>query len=157
MNGMFIAWKNGYQSMIVAPTTLLSSQHFKSMQERFKKYNIKIGKLDRFTKGKEKTALLKGLEEGSVDIVVGTHALLKAKFKKLAFIIIDEEHKFGVKQKEALKEMAVDVHLLSMSATPIPRSLNMALSKVKTFSEILTPPIDRQGVRTFVKSYNKRF
>ncbi len=156
MNGMFIAWRNGYQSMIVAPTTLLSSQHFKSMQERFKKYNIKIGKLDRFTKGKEKTALLKGLEEGSVDMVVGTHALLKAKFKKLAFIIIDEEHKFGVKQKEALKEMAVDVHLLSMSATPIPRSLNMALSKVKTFSEILTPPIDRQGVRTFVKSYNKK-
>ncbi len=156
MNGMFIAWKNGYQSMIVAPTTLLSSQHFKSMQERFKKYNIKIGKLDRFTKGKEKTALLKGLEEGSIDMVVGTHALLKAKFKKLAFIIIDEEHKFGVKQKEALKEMAVDVHLLSMSATPIPRSLNMALSKVKTFSEILTPPIDRQGVRTFVKSYNKK-
>ncbi len=156
MNGMFIAWKNGYQSMIVAPTTLLSSQHFKSMQERFKKYNIKIGKLDRFTKGKEKTALLKGLEEGSVDMVVGTHALLKAKFKKLAFIIIDEEHKFGVKQKEALKEMAVDVHLLSMSATPIPRSLNMALSKVKTFSEILTPPIDRQGVRTFVKSYDKK-
>ncbi len=156
MNGMFIAWKNGYQSMIVAPTTLLSSQHFKSMQERFKKYNIKIGKLDRFTKGKEKTALLKGLEEGSIDMVVGTHALLKAKFKKLAFIIIDEEHKFGVKQKEALKEIAVNVHLLSMSATPIPRSLNMALSKVKTFSEILTPPIDRQGVRTFVKSYNKK-
>ncbi len=156
MNGMFIAWKNGYQSMIVAPTTLLSSQHFKSMQERFKEYNIKIGKLDRFTKGKEKTALLKGLEEGSIDMVVGTHALLKAKFKKLAFIIIDEEHKFGVKQKEALKEIAVNVHLLSMSATPIPRSLNMALSKVKTFSEILTPPIDRQGVRTFVKSYNKK-
>jgi len=156
MNGMFISWKNRYQSMMVAPTTLLCSQHFKSMQERFAKYDIKIGKLDRFTTGKAKTALLKGLEDGSIDMVVGTHALLKAKFKNLALIIIDEEHKFGVKQKEALKEIAIDVHLLSMSATPIPRSLNMALSQVKTFSEILTPPVDRQGVRTFVKSYNEK-
>jgi len=156
MNGMFIAWKSGYQSMLVAPTTLLSSQHFKSLKERFENYDITVGKLDRFTTGKEKTALLKGLKEGRVDMVVGTHALLKAEFKKLAFIIIDEEHKFGVKQKEALKEMAIDVHLLSMSATPIPRSLNMALSSVKTFSEILTPPIERQGVRTFVKSYDEK-
>lgn len=156
MNGMFIAWKNGYQSMMVAPTTLLSSQHFKSMKERFVKYGIKLGKLDRFTTGKEKTALLKGLKEGTVDMVVGTHALLKAEFKNLAFIIIDEEHKFGVKQKEALKEIAINVHLLSMSATPIPRSLNMALSSVKTFSEILTPPVERLGVRTFVKSYDEK-
>jgi transcription-repair coupling factor (superfamily II helicase) len=156
MNGMYIAWKNGYQSMIVAPTTLLTSQHFKSMQERFKNYNIKIGKLDRFTKPKAKRELLKGLEDGTIDMVVGTHALLKAKFKNLALIIIDEEHKFGVKQKEALKEIALNVHLLSMSATPIPRSLNMALSKVKSFSEILTPPINRERVRTFVKSYDNK-
>ncbi len=156
MNGMYMAWKNGYQSMMVAPTTLLSSQHFKSMQERFADYDIKLGKLDRYTTGKEKKALLAGLEEGTIDMVVGTHALLKAKFNKLGFIVIDEEHKFGVKQKEALKEMAIDVHLLSMSATPIPRSLNMALSQIKTFSEILTPPIERQGVRTFVKSYDEK-
>ncbi len=156
MNGMFIAWKNGYQSMMVAPTTLLSSQHFKSMKERYEKYDIKIGKLDRFTTAKEKKNLLEALEEGRVDMVVGTHALLKAKFKNLAFIIIDEEHKFGVKQKEALKEIAINVHLLSMSATPIPRSLNMALSQVKSFSEILTPPVERQGVRTFVKSYDEK-
>ena len=156
MNGMYMAWKNGYQSMMVAPTTLLSSQHFKSMKERFERYDIKIGKLDRFTTGKEKKVLLEALEDGRVDMVVGTHALIKAKFKKLAFIIIDEEHKFGVKQKEALKEIAIDVHLLSMSATPIPRSLNMAMSQVKTFSEILTPPVERQGVRTFVKSYDEK-
>ena len=156
MNGMYMAWKNGYQSMMVVPTTLLSSQHFKSMQERFANYEIKLGKLDRYTTGKEKKALLEALEDGRVDMVVGTHALIKAKFKKLAFIIIDEEHKFGVKQKEALKEIAIDVHLLSMSATPIPRSLNMAMSQVKTFSEILTPPIERQGVRTFVKSYDEK-
>ncbi|NOZ91607.1 MAG: DEAD/DEAH box helicase, partial [Epsilonproteobacteria bacterium] len=156
MNGMFIAWKNGYQSMMVAPTTLLSSQHFKSLKERFANYDIKIAKLDRFTTPKAKKEILRGLEEGTVDVVVGTHALLKAKFKKLAFVIIDEEHKFGVKQKEALKEISINVHLLSMSATPIPRSLNMALSQVKSFSEILTPPLQRQGVRTFVKSYDEK-
>ncbi|HIP51395.1 MAG TPA: DEAD/DEAH box helicase [Campylobacterales bacterium] len=156
MNGMYMAWKSGYQSMMVAPTTLLSSQHFKSIKERFAPYDIKIGKLDRFTTGKEKKALLEALEDGRVNMVVGTHALLKAKFKNLAFIIIDEEHKFGVKQKEAMKEIAIDVHLLSMSATPIPRSLNMAMSQVKTFSEILTPPVERQGVRTFVKSYDEK-
>ena len=156
MNGVFVAWKNGYQSMVVAPTTLLTTQHFKSFKDRFREYDINIAKLDRFTKTKEKNQILKGLEEGKIDVVIGTHALLKAKFKKLALIIIDEEHKFGVKQKEALKEMAIDVHLLSMSATPIPRSLNMALSKIKTFSEILTPPVDRAGVRTFVKNYDKK-
>jgi len=156
MNGMFIAWKNGYQSMIIAPTTLLVSQHFKSLKERFNKYNIKIAKLDRFTSTKEKKAILNGLEKKEIDIVVGTHALLKAKFKKLAFVVIDEEHKFGVKQKEALKEITSNTHLLSMSATPIPRSLNMALSEVKSFSEILTPPSTRENVRTFVKSYDKK-
>ena len=156
MNGMFIAVKNGYQAMMIAPTTLLSSQHYKSLKERFYAQGIKVAKLDRFSTTKEKNATLKGLEEGTIDVVVGTHALLKAKFKKLALVIIDEEHKFGVKQKEALKEISIDVHLLSMSATPIPRSLNLAMSDVKSFSEILTPPTERQGVRTFVKSYDDK-
>jgi transcription-repair coupling factor (superfamily II helicase) len=156
MNGMFIAVKNGYQAMMIAPTTLLSSQHYKSLKERFYGHDIKVAKLDRFSTTKEKNATLKGLAEGTIDVVVGTHALLKAKFKNLALVIIDEEHKFGVKQKEALKEIAIDVHLLSMSATPIPRSLNLAMSEVKSFSEILTPPTERQGVRTFVKSYDDK-
>ena len=156
MNGMFIAVKNGYQAMMIAPTTLLSSQHYKSLKERFYGHDIKIAKLDRFSTTKEKNATLKGLEAGTIDVVVGTHALLKARFKNLALVIIDEEHKFGVKQKEALKEIAIDVHLLSMSATPIPRSLNLAMSDVKSFSEILTPPTERQGVRTFVKSYDDK-
>ncbi len=156
MNGMFTAVKNGYQAMMIAPTTLLSSQHYKSLKERFDAHDIKVAKLDRFSTAKEKTLTLRGLEEGTIDVVVGTHALLKAKFKKLALVIIDEEHKFGVKQKEALKEIAIDVHLLSMSATPIPRSLNLAMSEVKSFSEILTPPTVRQGVRTFVKSYDDK-
>ncbi|MEA2047445.1 MAG: transcription-repair coupling factor [Campylobacterota bacterium] len=156
MNGMFIAVKNGYQAMMIAPTTLLSSQHYKSLKERFEGHNIQVAKLDRFSTTKEKNLTLRGLEEGTIDVVVGTHALLKAKFKHLALVIIDEEHKFGVKQKEALKEIAIDVHLLSMSATPIPRSLNLAMSDVKSFSEILTPPTERQGVRTFVKSYDDK-
>jgi len=156
MNGMFIAVKNGYQAMMIAPTTLLSSQHFKSLKERFYEHGIRVGKLDRFSTLKERNGTLQALEEGRLDVVVGTHALLKAKFKNLALVIIDEEHKFGVKQKEALKEIAIDVHLLSMSATPIPRSLNLAMSDVKSFSEILTPPTERQGVRTFVKSYDDK-
>ncbi|WP_373028426.1 transcription-repair coupling factor [Sulfurovum sp.] len=156
MNGMFVAVKNGYQAMMIAPTTLLSSQHYKSLKERFYGHDIKVAKLDRFSTTKEKNATLKGLQEGTIDVVVGTHALLKAKFKNLALVIIDEEHKFGVKQKEALKEISIDVHLLSMSATPIPRSLNLAMSEVKSFSEILTPPTERQGVRTFVKSYDDK-
>jgi len=156
MNAMFVAAKNGYQSMMIAPTTLLSSQHFKSLKERFYGHSIKVAKLDRFSTAKQKREVLAGLEEGNIDIVVGTHALLNVKFKNLALVIIDEEHKFGVKQKEALKEIAIDVHLLSMSATPIPRSLNMVMSDIKSFSEILTPPTERQGVRTFVKSYDEK-
>ena len=156
MNGIFAAVKSGYQAMMVAPTTLLSSQHYKSLRERLEKYHITIAKLDRFTTAKERKVILRGLEEGSIDMVVGTHALLKVKFAKLAFVIIDEEHKFGVRQKEALKEISVNVHLLSMSATPIPRSLNLALSHIKTFSEILTPPTERQGIRTFVKNFDEK-
>ena len=156
MNGMFAVVQSGYQAMMIAPTTLLSAQHYKSLVERFAPYEIRVAKLDRFSTAKEKREVLAGLEAGSIDLVVGTHALLKAKFKKLALVIIDEEHKFGVKQKEALKEIAIDVHLLSMSATPIPRSLNLAMSEVKSFSEILTPPTERQGVRTFVKSYDEK-
>ncbi len=156
MNGMWAAVKAGYQTLMIAPTTLLSSQHFKSLKQRFGKYEFRLAKLDRFTSAKEKKSILAGLADGSIDMVVGTHALLGAKFRSLALVVIDEEHKFGVKQKEALKELSIDTHLLSMSATPIPRSLNLALSQIKSFSEILTPPMERQGVRTFVKSYDEK-
>ena len=154
MNALFAVVKNGYQGAIVAPTTLLSSQHFKSLKDRFEKWDIRVAKIDRFTSAKSKKAILEGLLDGSIDVVVGTHALLNAKFKNLALVVIDEEHKFGVKQKERLKELTINTHLLSMSATPIPRSLNMALSQIKTFSEIFTPPTSRKGVRTFVKNYD---
>ncbi len=155
MNAIFAVVKSGYQAAIIAPTTLLSMQHFKSLQERFAKWGISVGKLDRFTSTKAKKDLLKGLEDGSIDVVVGTHGIMNAKFKNLALVVIDEEHKFGVKQKEALKKLTINTHLLSMSATPIPRSLNMALSQIKSFSEIFTPPTARKGVRTFVKNFDK--
>ena len=155
MNAILAVAKSGYQSAFVVPTTLLCAQHFKSVKERLGPFGVRIGKLDRFTSAKEKRELIKKLESGEVDLVVGTHALLSVKFKRLGFVIIDEEHKFGVKQKEALKKMSADVHLLSMSATPIPRSLNMALSKIKGYSELRTPPVERRGVRTFVKSFDE--
>jgi len=154
MNAIFAVVKNGYQTAIVVPTTLLSMQHFKSLKDRLSKWDIKIAKLDRFTTSKEKKEILVALEQGLIDVVVGTHGIVNVKFKNLALVVIDEEHKFGVKQKEALKKLTINTHLLSMSATPIPRSLNMALSEIKTFSEIFTPPTTRVGVRTFVKSFD---
>ena len=154
MNAIFATVRAGYQAMMIAPTTLLSSQHYRTLKERFKKWDIEVAKVDRFTTPAQKRDIAKRLKSGELKVVVGTHALLKLEFNNLALVVIDEEHKFGVKQKEALKQMALDVHLLSMSATPIPRSLNMALSEIKSFSEILTPPTQRVGVRTFVKNYD---
>ena len=155
MNAIFATVKSGYQAAMIAPTTLLSSQHYKSLKERFEKFGIEVFRLDRFVSTKEKSELLKKLKSGEAKVVVGTHALFSAQFKNLAFLVIDEEHKFGVKQKEKLKELKKNVHILSMSATPIPRSLNMALSSIKQFSQITTPPMDRKGVRTFVKEFDK--
>ncbi|MCJ7764690.1 MAG: DEAD/DEAH box helicase [Thiovulaceae bacterium] len=156
MNAIFAVAKAGFQSALIVPTTLLSSQHFVSLEERFERLGIKIAKLDRFITPRAQKAVLAGLKEGRIDAVVGTHALFGAEFKKLGLVIIDEEHKFGVKQKEKLKQLYEEVHLLSMSATPIPRSLNQALSSIKTMSQLLTPPSERQGVRTFVKAYDEK-
>ena len=155
MNAIFATVKNSYQAVFVAPTTLLANQHYNTLKERFEKFGINVYKLDRFVSAKEKKETLKGLEDGTVSLCVGTHALFNAKFKNLALLVIDEEHKFGVKQKEKLKNLKKDVHILSMSATPIPRSLNMALSSIKQYSQILTPPLEKKGVRTFVKEFNK--
>jgi len=156
MNAMFLSAINGYQSIMIAPTTLLSSQHFKSLYERFKKYDIRVEKLDRFTSSKAKAKILADLKSGELKICVGTHSLLGVELKNPALIVLDEEHKFGVKQKEKLKQMREDVHILSMSATPIPRSLNMALSSIKQYSQILTPPSEREDIRTFVKEYEEK-
>jgi transcription-repair coupling factor (superfamily II helicase) len=156
LNTIYAAYKSGYQSAFIVPTTLLSAQHFRSLDERFSDMGIRYAKLDRFVSAKEKSAIIKGLASGEIDCVVGTHTLFGLEFKKLGVVIIDEEHKFGVKQKEKIKELYHNVHLLSMSATPIPRSLNQALSSIKTMSQLLTPPSERQGVRTFVKEYDEK-
>ena len=156
MNTIFGAYKSGYQSAFIVPTTLLSAQHFRSLDERFQDMGIKYAKLDRFVSTKDKNQVIKGLASGEIDVVVGTHSLFGLEFKNLGVVIIDEEHKFGVKQKEKIKELYHNVHLLSMSATPIPRSLNQALSSIKTMSQLLTPPSERQGVRTFVKEYGEK-
>jgi len=156
MNAIFAVVKSGYQAAFLAPTTLLSNQHFNTLSERFKKFDIKVAKLDRFVSTREKKATLEGLREGKIDVVVGTHSILGAGFKNLALVVIDEEHKFGVKQKEKLKAMSENIHILSMSATPIPRSLNMALSRLKEFSELRTPPEGKKEVRTYVKEYNEK-
>ena len=152
MNAMFAVYKSGFQSALIVPTTLLSNQHFKSLSARFEKSNIKIAKLDRFST--KKGAILEGLKNGSIDIVVGTHSLLNAEFKNLALVVLDEEHKFGVKQKEHLKNLTKAVHILSMSATPIPRTLNLALSHIKTQSNLNIPPSTRIAPKTFVKNYS---
>ena len=156
LNTIYAACQSGYQSAFIVPTTLLSAQHWRSLDERFKDLGIRYAKLDRFVSTKEKNAVIKGLASGEIDCVVGTHTLFGLEFKKLGVVIIDEEHKFGVKQKEKIKELYHNVHLLSMSATPIPRSLNQALSSIKTMSQLLTPPSERQGVRTFVKEYDEK-
>ncbi|OOQ19770.1 transcription-repair coupling factor [Helicobacter pylori] len=152
MHAIFCAFLNGFQSALVVPTTLLAHQHFETLKARFENFGVKVARLDRYAS--EKNKLLKAVELGQVDVLVGTHAILGAKFKNLGLVVVDEEHKFGVKQKEALKELSKSVHFLSMSATPIPRTLNMALSQIKGISSLKTPPTDRKPSRTFLKEKN---
>ena len=156
MNAMLAVVLDGFQALFICPTTLLASQHFHGIQKRFKEFGINVAKLDGKTSAKEKTSIKKALEDGSIQIVIGTHSLLGVKTKDLALVIIDEEHKFGVKQKEKLKQLREDVHIFSMSATPIPRTLNLALSKLKGMSSLLTPPSERLGVRTYVKEFSDK-
>ncbi len=152
MHAIFCAFLNGFQSALVVPTTLLAHQHFETLRARFENFGVRVARLDRYAS--EKNKLLKAVELGLVDVLVGTHAILGAKFKNLGLVVVDEEHKFGVKQKEALKELSKSVHFLSMSATPIPRTLNMALSQIKGISSLKTPPTDRKPSRTFLKEKN---
>ncbi|MBH0294458.1 transcription-repair coupling factor [Helicobacter pylori] len=154
MHAIFCAFLNGFQSALVVPTTLLAHQHFETLRARFENFGVKVARLDRYIKTSEKNKLLKAVELGQVDALVGTHAILGTKFKNLGLVVVDEEHKFGVKQKEALKELSKSVHFLSMSATPIPRTLNMALSQIKGISSLKTPPTDRKPSRTFLKEKN---
>ncbi len=152
----FVAAMTGLQVAVVVPTTLLARQHYKTFTERFAGFPIKIGQLSRLVNAKDVGAVKQGLADGTVDVVVGTHALLAKgiSFKNLGVLVVDEEQHFGVAHKERLKQLRSEVHVLTLSATPIPRTLQMALTGVRELSLIATPPVDRLAVRTFVLPFD---
>ncbi|WP_421704103.1 transcription-repair coupling factor [Aliiroseovarius sp.] len=156
MRAAFVAAMAGLQVAVIAPTTLLARQHYKSFSERFRGFPIQVGQLSRFVSQKEANLTREGMSRGTMDIVVGTHALLAkgVRFDKLGLLIVDEEQRFGVGHKERLKEMRSDVHVLTLSATPIPRTLQMSLSGVRDLSIIGTPPVDRLSIRTYVSEFD---
>ena len=156
LRAAFLAAMNGGQVAVVVPTTLLARQHYKTFRERFRGLPIKVAQASRLVPTKELNQVKKDLAEGKVDIVVGTHALLGSgvSFSNLALLIIDEEQHFGVKHKERLKELKSDVHVLTLSATPIPRTLQLAMTGVRELSLITTPPVDRMAVRTFISPFD---
>ena len=152
-----MAAKSNLQSIVLVPTTLLSRQHYENFTKRFDPFNIKVCQISRFVNNKDKLKIYKNIKEGIAQIIVGTHALLndKISFKKLGLIIYDEEQKLGTQQKEKLKELAPKAHVLSLSATPIPRTLSMSLSGIRDLSLILTAPYERLSVRTFVSPFDE--
>jgi transcription-repair coupling factor (superfamily II helicase) len=154
LRAAFVAVMGGKQVAILAPTTLLAEQHAQTFADRFADWPVKIAELSRFRTGKEVTLALKGMAEGTIDVVIGTHKLLSSdvKFQRLGLVIIDEEHRFGVRQKEALKALRAEVDVLTLTATPIPRTLGMALEGLRDFSIIATAPQKRLAIKTFVRS-----
>ena len=156
LRAAFVSAMNGKQVAVVVPTTLLSRQHFKTFSERLKGYPLHVAQASRLVAPKELALVKNGLAEGQIDIVVGTHALLgKAiKFKDLGLVVVDEEQHFGVAHKEKLKTLRSEVHVLTLTATPIPRTLQLALSGVREMSIIATPPVDRLAVRTFISPFD---
>ncbi|WP_085862897.1 transcription-repair coupling factor [Pseudooctadecabacter jejudonensis] len=152
----FVAAMSGVQVAIIAPTTLLARQHYKNFAERFRGFPINVRPLSRFVGTKEAADTREGIAKGIVDIVIGTHALLakSIRFKNLGFIVIDEEQHFGVQHKERLKQMRTDIHVLTLTATPIPRTLQLSLSGVRELSIIGTPPVDRLAIRTYVSEFD---
>jgi len=154
LRAAFVAVMGGKQVAILAPTTLLAEQHAQTFADRFADWPVRIAELSRFRSTKEINQALKGMAEGTIDIVIGTHKLLSAdvKFSRLGLVIIDEEHRFGVRQKEALKALRAEVDVLTLTATPIPRTLGMALEGLRDFSIIATAPQKRLAIKTFVRS-----
>jgi transcription-repair coupling factor (superfamily II helicase) len=154
LRAAFIAVTGGKQVAFLAPTTLLAEQHFQTLVDRFSKWPVKVAEMSRFRSTKEINAAAKGLEDGSIDIVVGTHKLLSPtiKFNNLGLLIVDEEHRFGVRHKEAMKAMRAEVDVLTLTATPIPRTLGMALEGLRDLSVIATAPQRRLAIKTFVRS-----
>ncbi len=156
MRAAFIAAMSGRQVAVIAPTTLLARQHAQSFQERFRGFPIRVRQLSRFVSSKEASLTRQGLADGTIDIVVGTHAVLakSVKIANLGLLIIDEEQRFGVQHKERLKQLRSDIHVLTLSATPIPRTLQLSLTGVRDLSIIGTPPVDRLAIRTFVSEFD---
>jgi transcription-repair coupling factor (superfamily II helicase) len=154
LRAAFIAVMGGKQVAILAPTTLLAEQHAQTFADRFADWPVRIAELSRFRTGKEINNAIKGMADGTLDIVIGTHKLLSpdVKFERLGLVIIDEEHRFGVRQKEALKSLRAEVDVLTLTATPIPRTLGMALEGLRDFSIIATAPQKRLAIKTFVRS-----
>ncbi|KPF91102.1 transcription-repair coupling factor [Novosphingobium sp. AAP83] len=156
LRAAFVAAMAGMQVAIVAPTTLLARQHYTNFVERFNGFPLEIGRLSRLVPAKEAAETKVGLANGTVDIVIGTHALLSKSidFKRLGLVVVDEEQRFGVTHKEKLKELKADVHVLTLTATPIPRTLQMAMSGLRELSTIQTPPVDRLATRTYVMPWD---
>jgi len=157
MRAAFIAVQDGKQVAVLVPTTLLAQQHYQNFKDRFADWPVKIDQLSRFRSGKQMNAALEAMAEGTADIIIGTHKLLQdnIKFKRLGLVIIDEEHRFGVRQKEKFKSLRTEVDILTLTATPIPRSLNMALADLRDLSIIATPPSKRLAIKTFVQEWRK--
>ena len=156
MRAAFVAAMQGMQVAVIAPTTLLARQHAASFKDRFRGFPLRVRQLSRFISSKEATETRKGLASGDIDIVVGTHAVLakQVKFRDLGLLIIDEEQHFGVTHKERLKELRSDIHVLTLTATPIPRTLQLSLTGVRDLSIIGTPPVDRLAIRTYVSEFD---
>jgi len=156
LRAAFVVAMSGKQVAVVCPTTLLARQHYKTFKDRFQGWPVKVTRLSRLVTGKEAADTREGLANGQFEIVVGTHAILskQVSFKDLGLVIVDEEQHFGVKHKEKLKELRADVHMLTLTATPIPRTLQMALSGIREMSIIATPPVDRLAVRTYISPFD---
>ncbi|MFU7529006.1 transcription-repair coupling factor [Qipengyuania sp. ASV99] len=156
LRAAFVAAMSGQQVAVVAPTTLLARQHYNGFVERFSGFPLNVGRLSRLVSAKEAAETREGLAKGSVDLVIGTHAILSksTEFKNLGLVIVDEEQRFGVTHKEKLKQLRADVHMLTLTATPIPRTLQMAMSGLRELSTIQTPPVDRLAVRTYVMEWD---
>ena len=156
LRGAFVAAMAGLQVAIVCPTTLLARQHFNNFVARFEGFPLRIGRLSRLVTPAEASATRQGMEDGTIDIVIGTHAILAKSvgFKRLGLVVVDEEQRFGVTHKERLKALKTDVHVLTLTATPIPRTLQMAMSGLRELSVIQTPPVDRLAVRTYVMPWD---
>jgi len=156
LRAAFVAAMSGQQVVVVAPTTLLARQHFTGFSERFAGFPLNVGRLSRLVSTKEANETRAALADGTMDIVIGTHAILSktVQFKRLGLVIVDEEQRFGVNHKEKLKQLRTDVHMLTLTATPIPRTLQMAMSGLRELSTIQTPPVDRLAVRTYVMEWD---